>query len=165
MVANPQHERVGQRGVCLHRNSRGNANEGLHRPVPSSTLRRVDQQRLETIGKAPSAPLLRQPAPHMMMRTCVTTTEAIRRGVQNSQRSPRELAARHSINPRHWASGRSRLCARAGIDATAGGVPLHACLGHCQAGIFFRRGFWPFGQKCVVHTDGKFWTGNTHPCY
>ena len=44
-------------------------------------------------------------------------------------------------------------------------TPLHACLGHCQAGIFFRRGFWPFGQKCVVHTDGKFWTGNTHPCY
>jgi hypothetical protein len=35
-----------------------------------------------------------------LLHHCATTTEAIRRAIQNSQASLRELAARYSINPK-----------------------------------------------------------------
>src|SRR4029077_15038308 len=43
-----------------------------------------------------------------LLHRCATTTEAIRRAIQNSQASLRVLAARHSINPKTAAKWRRR---------------------------------------------------------
>ena len=47
-----------------------------------------------------------------ILQSSATTTEAIRRAIQNSQASLRELAARYSINPETVAKWRRRALPR-----------------------------------------------------
>ena len=62
--------------------------------------------------------------------------------------SANELAARYGINPRTLGE-RSQSPMPRGLESTLmqaaytcrPKIPLHACLGQCQAGVFFRRGF------------------------
>jgi transposase-like protein len=54
-----------------------------------------------------------------------TTTEAVRRAIQNSQANLRELARRYGINPKSVAKWRGR---RSASDALTGPKPPHSTM-------------------------------------